>query len=60
MAKWEEQATQLNSDKWTTSALLEQTIITPSCGTGSLSLELAEKVLDLTCNVSSTLRSKYL
>lgn len=60
VAKWEEQAAQLNTDKWTTAAILEQTMITPSCGTGSLSLELAEKVLSLTCDVSAILRGKYL
>jgi hypothetical protein len=60
VAKWEEQAAQLSTDKWTTAAILEQTMITPSCGTGSLSLELAEKVLSLTSDVSATLRSKYL
>ena len=58
--KWEEQAAQLTTDRWTTAAILEQTMITPSCGTGSLSLELAEKVLSLTSDVSATLRSKYL
>ncbi|MCI5224574.1 MAG: hypothetical protein D3924_18390, partial [Candidatus Electrothrix sp. AR4] len=40
--------------------LLRQTLITPSCGTGSLSLEHAEKVLELTKAVSDNLRSKYI
>jgi len=38
--------------------ILSQTLITPSCGTGSLSPELAWKVLDLTRNVSLSLRSE--
>jgi len=60
VAKWEEQAAQLNNERWTTAAILGQTMITPSCGTGSLSLELAEKVLKLTSEVSAILRGKYL
>ena len=60
VAKWEEQAKQLNTDRWTMAAILERSLITPSCGTGSLSPELADKVLVLTSEVSATLREKYL
>jgi hypothetical protein len=60
VAKWEAQAAQLSSERWSLPALLEQSLITPSCGTGSLSPELAEKVLALTSEVSATLRRKYL
>jgi methionine synthase II (cobalamin-independent) len=60
VAKWEEQAALLSTDRWTTTAILEQTMITPSCGTGSLSLELAEKVLSLTSEISAILRAKSL
>lgn len=60
VAKWEEQAAQLSSEKWSIPAILEQSLITPSCGTGSLSPDLAEKVLALTSEVSATLRDKYL
>jgi hypothetical protein len=35
-------------------------MITPSCGTGSLPLAAAEKVLRLTSEVSATLRQRYL
>jgi len=59
VARWHDQAGQLVSDRWTIENILQQTMITPSCGTGSLSLELAEKVLTLTSGVSSTLRSRY-
>ncbi|MDZ7761856.1 MAG: hypothetical protein U5L00_16580 [Desulfovermiculus sp.] len=38
--------------------LLAQSLITPSCGTGSLSTEHARKVLDLTREVSQALREK--
>ena len=60
VVKWEEQAELLTTERWTTAAILEQTMITPSCGTGSLSLELAEKVLSMTSEISATLRAKYL
>ncbi len=40
--------------------ILRQTIITPSCGTGSLSPELAQKVLELTRTVSIELRKQHL
>ncbi|HSH12139.1 MAG TPA: hypothetical protein VLA15_00255 [Desulfurivibrionaceae bacterium] len=60
VARWEAQAKQLVTERWTLPALLGQTMITPSCGTGSLPLPLAEKVLRMTGEVSSTLRARYL
>jgi methionine synthase II (cobalamin-independent) len=36
-----------------------QSLITPSCGMGSLSLDLARKVLSLTENVSDRIRNSY-
>jgi methionine synthase II (cobalamin-independent) len=59
VSRWEEQADLLSVGKWDTNSLLKQTIITPSCGTGSLSPELAKKVLRLTKEVSQELRKKY-
>jgi methionine synthase II (cobalamin-independent) len=59
VARWEAQADQLVNDTWDRGRLLRQTLITPSCGTGSLSLELATKVLELTSGVSRELRRKY-
>lgn len=38
--------------------LISQTLITPSCGTGSLSSELAERVLSLTKTTSMALRKQ--
>ncbi|MGW8287089.1 MAG: hypothetical protein ACWGOD_02525 [Desulfobulbales bacterium] len=58
--RWEQQAELLSGEKWNKSSLLKQTIITPSCGTGSLSPERARKVLRLTKEVSTELRQKYL
>jgi len=60
VARWESQAAQLVNEHWSLSSLLNRTLITPSCGTGSLPLELAEKVLRLTGEVSATLRDRYL
>ena len=41
-------------------SLLSQTLITPSCGTGSLSPQAAEKVLSLTRLTADLLRTQYL
>jgi methionine synthase II (cobalamin-independent) len=60
VSRWEEQAALLSGGEWDTGSLLRQTIITPSCGTGSLSPELAKRVLQLTKEVSAALRKKYL
>ena len=57
---WEKQMSQLSGGNWDAGTLLRQTIITPSCGTGSLSPDLAKKVLRLTKEVSAALRKKYL
>ena len=58
--RWEKQADLLTGNNWDTGTLLRQTLITPSCGTGSLAPELAQKVLRLTKEVSAELRAKYL
>lgn len=57
---WERNAAGLVNDKRDIRSILKQSLITPSCGTGSLSLENARKVLELTRDVSATLREKYL
>lgn len=59
VARWEGQASLLAGNGWDAGALLQQTIITPSCGTGSLPPELARKVLQLTREVSAELRQRY-
>ncbi|CAK8716821.1 Methionine synthase [Candidatus Electrothrix laxa] len=56
---WEHQVKKLVRPHRDQADLLRQTLITPSCGTGSLSLEHAEKVLRLTKAVSNNLRTKY-
>jgi len=60
IALWEKQAALLVSDKKKLSSILRRTIITPSCGTGSLTPDLAKRVLMLTREVSAGLRRKYI
>ena len=58
-ALWEQQIDQLAEGNWDKKAIFSRSLITPSCGTGSLSLETASKILKLTSEVSEILRSKY-
>lgn len=57
---WHEQMVAFTGPTRDKKQLLRQTLITPSCGTGSLSPELAGRVLDLTREVSSALRQELL
>ena len=59
VARWEAQSTAIEALGYDKTAILSQTFITPACGTGSLPLDLANKVLVLTRQVSDTLRKKY-
>ena len=59
-ALWEKQAAQLVNAEWDMPALARQSLITPSCGTGSLPLAQARKVLALTRDLSAAIRGKYL
>ncbi len=58
--RWEDCARQLADETWDLPAILGSSLITPSCGTGSLSPELAIRVLELTRDVSDRVRRKYL
>ncbi len=58
-SRWEENIDQLAGDKWDKAAIFERSLITPSCGTGALSLKAATRVLELTKEVSGILRDKY-
>jgi len=60
VAKWEEQARAIRAMGIDKSTIRAQTLITPSCGTGSLSLDHAKKVLVLTRQVSDIIRKKFL
>jgi methionine synthase II (cobalamin-independent) len=56
--KFEAQVAQLIALGFDRQTIIEQTFITPSCGTGSLDLEFAKKVLQLTKEVSGAVRAK--
>ena len=58
-AMWENQALAVEGLGIDKTTILSQSLITPSCGTGSLSLDLAAKVLMLTQKVSDIIRKKY-
>jgi hypothetical protein len=55
--KWEAQVAHLETLGIDRSRILAQSLITPSCGTGSLSPSDAIKVLEMTREVSRTLRA---
>jgi hypothetical protein len=59
ITRWETQSTAIEALGFDKATILAQTFITPACGTGSLPLDLANKVLVLTRQVSDTLRKKY-
>ena len=59
VSRWEQQAAMLVDAQWDIPSLLGQTLITPSCGTGSLSMTMARRVLSLTRDVADTLQKKY-
>lgn len=56
IARWEAQAEQVEALGFDRERILSQSLITPSCGTGSLSREHAIRVLELTRAVSKRLR----
>ncbi|UCD89390.1 MAG: hypothetical protein JSW04_13360 [Desulfobacterales bacterium] len=58
-AMWEDQTLALEGLGIDKTTIWRQSLITPSCGTGSLSLDLAAKVLMLTQNVSDIIRKNY-
>ncbi len=58
VAKWESQARRLEALGIERTTILAQSLITPSCGTGSLTADEAIKVLEMTREVSRVLRSQ--
>jgi hypothetical protein len=57
--KWFEQSRRLQAIGIAEEAVYRQTLITPSCGTGTVSVEQARKVLELTKGVSERIRAFY-
>jgi methionine synthase II (cobalamin-independent) len=56
--KWEEEVAQVQALGFDRKKIMAQSLITPSCGTGSLTLDQAVKVLELTRELSRELRKK--
>lgn len=56
--RWKDQIRQLEGIGLDASVIRRQSLITPSCGAGSLSYDLTEKVLNLTKGVSELLRNE--
>lgn len=56
--KWRKQTAQLEQLGIPQEIITRQTLITPSCGTGSLSIRHAGRVLELTREVSAAIRGK--
>lgn len=57
-ARWEDNARQVTALGFQRAELLERSLITPSCGVGSLSPELAKRAVRLTVEVSRRIRAK--
>ena len=57
LGQLEEKIKQIEALGIDTQKLINQSLITPSCGTGSLSIDLTKKVLNLTREVSQEIRS---
>lgn len=58
-AKWFEQSKRLQTLGIDETTIYQQTLITPSCGTGAVSVDQATKVLTLTKGVSERIRACY-
>lgn len=56
--KWEEEVLQVQALGFDRKKIMAQSLITPSCGTGSLTLNQAVKVLEMTQGLSARLREK--
>ena len=58
VSRWRQQVEQLVGDDLSLETIFRQSIITPSCGCGTLTEPLAERVVHLTRQVSEQLRQK--
>ena len=58
LTKWESQVDAVTSLGFSKQRILSQSLITPSCGTGSLTLEQTKKVLVLTQELSDLLKKQ--
>ncbi len=58
LEQWDEKVAQLESIGIDVQKLTTQSLITPTCGAGTLNIDLAEKVLKLTRNLSQEIRGR--
>jgi hypothetical protein len=58
-ARWQAQFRQIEALGVSPATLFAQSFITPSCGVGALSLDLAKRVLALTRDLSATIRDRF-
>jgi hypothetical protein len=58
LTKWESQMDEITRLGFSKQTIMTQSLITPSCGTGSLTLEQTKKVLSLTQELSEILKQK--
>jgi hypothetical protein len=58
LTKWEDQVEAISQFGFSKQKIMSQSLITPSCGTGSLTLEHTKKVLSLTKELSDILKEK--
>ena len=58
LEKWETEVAQVQALGFDRTQIMAQSLITPSCGTGSLTLDQAVKVLELTQGLSARLCKK--
>jgi hypothetical protein len=56
--RWNDQVQTFATQELTISQILTQSIFTPSCGCGSLSVELAERVVGMTRDLSTLMRKQ--
>ncbi|RLB88274.1 MAG: hypothetical protein DRH10_07855, partial [Deltaproteobacteria bacterium] len=59
IAKWDSQVARLAASGIDRARIMVQSLITPSCGMGSLTVKHAQKVLEMTREVSQILRSRH-
>jgi hypothetical protein len=59
LAAWEERAAALDKLGLDRRTVMTQSLFTPACGAGSLSVEHAEKVLRMTREISDALRAQF-
>ena len=58
LGQWDEKVSQLESIGIDVQKLTTQSLVTPTCGTGALSVDLAKKVLKLTRDLSQEIRGR--